>query len=227
MLRCLRPRGRPPLHEMSGFDRSSIYASLYSQPSCQAKSAVIAASRTLPFRKCSRPHRVAACPTTDPLTVPPKWQIGEKTAHPFCGLTTTLTAEVGHVEVLASIAMNLSSGCTVQLSVVALPEPPVHENRYVRTRKGHVHRLHRSLQVRHEDGGQPVVATALTKRLRCSSQSRRGGPAATLWLFPVRCPRWSSAFRRRSLAMTQTERTRRRCTGAPQRILHRNVPVVK
>ena len=71
----------------------------------------------------------------DPLTIPPKWQIGEKTAHPFCGLTPTLTAGVGQVEVRASIAMNLRSGCTVQLSVVALPEPPVHENRYGASRQ--------------------------------------------------------------------------------------------
>ena len=62
--------------------------------------------------------------------------------------------------------MNLGSGRTVQLSVVALPEPPVHQNRYARACKGHLHRLDRSLQVRHEDCGQPVVATPLPER-RC------------------------------------------------------------
>ena len=51
----------------------------------------------------------------DPLTVPPKRQIGKKTAHPLCCLTPTLAAGVGQVEVLAPITMNLRSGCTVQL----------------------------------------------------------------------------------------------------------------
>jgi GNAT superfamily N-acetyltransferase len=102
----------------------------------------------------------------DPLTIPPKRQIGKKSAHPVYCLTPTLTAGVGHVEVLAPIAMNLRSGNTVHLSVIALPESPIRENRYARACKGYLHRLNRSPEVRHVDGGQPVVATALAER-RC------------------------------------------------------------
>ena len=102
----------------------------------------------------------------DPLTIPPKRQIGKKAAHPLCCLTPTLAAWVGLVEVLAPITMNLRSGGTVQLSVVALPEPPIHENRDARICKGHLHRLNRSPQVRHKDGAQPVVGTALAERRR-------------------------------------------------------------
>ena len=102
----------------------------------------------------------------DPLTVPPKRQIGEKTAHPVCCLSPTFAAGVGQIEVSAAITMNLGSGRTVQLSATALPEPPVHQNRYVRACKGHLHRFDRSPQVRNEDCDQPVVATPLPER-RC------------------------------------------------------------
>ena len=118
----------------------------------------------------------------DPLTIPPKRQIGEKTAHPLCGLTTTLAAGVRQIEVLATVATNLWNGCTIQLSIVALPEPPVHENWYAGARKGQLHRLNRSLQVRYQDGGQPVVATALTKR-RCVAPPSVGEAA---WKTPCR-----------------------------------------
>jgi SAM-dependent methyltransferase len=101
-----------------------------------------------------------------PLTVPPQWQIGEKTADPVCGLTPALAVGIREVEVPTPIAMNLRSGCTVQLPVVAFPEPPVHEDREGRAGKGQFNRLNRSRQIRHEDGGQPIVATALAERRR-------------------------------------------------------------
>lgn len=99
----------------------------------------------------------------DPLTLPSERQIGEKTSHPVCCLAPTLTAGVRQIEVRAPITMNLGSGCAVQLTVVALPEPPVLEDRYGRACKGHLHCLNGSLQVRHEDGRQPVVATPLAE----------------------------------------------------------------
>lgn len=51
--------------------------------------------------------------TQDPLTFPSERQIREKTAHPVCCLTPSLTAGVLQIEVLAPIAMNLRSCCAV------------------------------------------------------------------------------------------------------------------
>jgi hypothetical protein len=94
----------------------------------------------------------------DPLPFPAERQIGEKSAHPVCRLAPTLTTGVRTIEVSGPITMHLGRSGAVELPVVTLSQSPVLENGYGRGSKGHLHRLDRSRQVRHEDGRQPVVA---------------------------------------------------------------------
>ena len=123
----------------------------------------------------------------------------EKTAHPVCGLTPTLTARVRQIKVPVPITMNLRGCRAVQLTVVALPEPPVLENRYGRAGKPPPpsQRLSSSptrrwRPTRRCDAVRPAS-------LRWPLQPRRDGPVANPWLFPSRCPQWLSGIRRQSL----------------------------
>ena len=89
--------------------------------------------------------------------------------------------------------------CSVALAVVALAEPPVRQDRDVGRTERDRGRLHRSAQIRREDGVDAVVPPPGCRAPRPPpGRSPKGAPAANRWRCPARCPRWSHGSRRRS-----------------------------
>ena len=191
----LRERGVPGIERIwLGIVKPVLPALLPGDIGCQRSFEVFPGHKAL---KTQTGGRVAH--NQDPLTFPAERQIGEKSAHPVCRLAPTLTTGVRTIEVSGPITMHLGRSGAVELPVVTLSQSPVLENGYGRGSEGHLHRLDRSRQVRHEDGRQPVVAAPPAEQhgIR-ASRRRRDGREATRWPFPSRCPRWLRASRRQS-----------------------------
>jgi hypothetical protein len=98
----------------------------------------------------------------NPLASPTHGHVIEEPADAGDRLSPAFASLVRDIEMSASRPMELGHRHTVAFAVVALSEPPVVKDRDRRARKGDSNGLDGAVKVRREDGGDPIVATALT-----------------------------------------------------------------
>lgn len=100
------------------------------------------------------------------LSIADARKLVEELDHTRYRLSPGLALRVPHVEVPRTVGIEIALRIAVQTAVIALTEPRVAEDRDIEAGEGDVNSLNGATQVRHIDGGNPIVAATVAKLSR-------------------------------------------------------------